>query len=168
MKLIRAPRQAGKTTTIINLSNSLEIPIAVGNVHEAKSIKRRAKKMGLNFIPEPFIFTIDNLRGRKKFLIDNLDLINKRRILKFGLQFGGLDFEIPFATYTSFNESVQIMYIIMNKGVNMPLPTPNEEETKEEFMSRCMSNSVMNEEFKDKGQRYSVCETRWEDDKEDD
>lgn len=116
MKLIRAPRQAGKTTTIINLSNSLEIPIAVGNVYEAKDIKKRAKQMGLDFLPEPFIFTINNLRSRKKFLIDNLDLINKRKVLKFGLQFGDLDLEIPFATYTSFNEAVQIMYIIMNKG----------------------------------------------------
>jgi len=44
----------------------------------------------------------------------------------------------------------------------MPLPTPNEEENKEEFMNRCMSDDKMNEEFEDKGQRYSVCETRWE------
>lgn len=116
MKLLQAPRQSGKTTTIINLSNNLEIPIAVSNSGEAKTLKRRAKNMGINFLPEPFIFSIENLRGRNEFLIDNLDLINEREILKFGLQFGDLSFKVPFATYTSFNESVQIMYIIMNIG----------------------------------------------------
>lgn len=50
----------------------------------------------------------------------------------------------------------------------MPLPIPDKEETKKDFMSRCMSDSKMNEEFEDSGQRYSVCETRWEDSKEDD
>lgn len=44
----------------------------------------------------------------------------------------------------------------------MPLPTPNKEEKKQDFMSRCMSNEKMKEEFEENGQRYSVCETQWE------
>lgn len=44
----------------------------------------------------------------------------------------------------------------------MPLPKPKKDEEKEEFMERCMSSEVMKKEFKDKDQRYAVCERRWE------
>jgi hypothetical protein len=37
------------------------------------------------------------------------------------------------------------------------LVKPNNTETHEEFMSRCMADSKMNEEFSDKEQRYAVC-----------
>jgi hypothetical protein len=39
----------------------------------------------------------------------------------------------------------------------MPLPKRGEKETKEEFISRCMSDDKVNEEFPDNGQRYAVC-----------
>jgi len=44
----------------------------------------------------------------------------------------------------------------------MPLPTPNENETHDEFMERCMSNETMQEEYPDEDQRYAVCQTQWE------
>ena len=39
----------------------------------------------------------------------------------------------------------------------MPLPKPKSGEKEQDFISRCMSNSVMKEEFKDKDQRVAVC-----------
>lgn len=39
----------------------------------------------------------------------------------------------------------------------MPLPQRGEKETKEEFISRCMSDDKVNEEFPDNSQRYAVC-----------
>lgn len=47
----------------------------------------------------------------------------------------------------------------------MPLPQPNDDEAKEEFMSRCMADELMNEEYEDEGQRYAVCETQWQEGK---
>ena len=46
----------------------------------------------------------------------------------------------------------------------MPIPKPNQNETKQEFMDRCMSDSVMIEDYDDK-QRYAVCETQTEQNK---
>ena len=42
----------------------------------------------------------------------------------------------------------------------MPLPTPNG-EPKEEFISSCMDNETMKEEFPDKGQRLAVCNSQY-------
>jgi len=39
----------------------------------------------------------------------------------------------------------------------MPLPTQNQGESKEEFISRCMADSKMNQEYPDKDQRFAVC-----------
>tara|TARA_R100000008_G_scaffold50653_1_gene30308 strand:+ start:1062 stop:1217 length:156 start_codon:yes stop_codon:yes gene_type:complete len=39
----------------------------------------------------------------------------------------------------------------------MPLPTPQSQEPRGKFMSRCMSDSVMNKEFPDAKQRAAVC-----------
>ena len=47
----------------------------------------------------------------------------------------------------------------------MPLPEPNEGETHDEFVDRCMANPTMNEEHPDNDQRYAICEGIWEDDK---
>ena len=45
----------------------------------------------------------------------------------------------------------------------MPMPTPNKQnESKDEWMKRCMGDSVMNEEFPDEGQRYAICNSKWE------
>ena len=39
----------------------------------------------------------------------------------------------------------------------MPLPNRNPREGKDDFISRCMSDSKMNSEFSDSKQRYAVC-----------
>lgn len=39
----------------------------------------------------------------------------------------------------------------------MPIPTPNENEDKQKFVSRCMSDEVMKKDYKDTKQRVAVC-----------
>ena len=39
----------------------------------------------------------------------------------------------------------------------MPLPQKNRDESKQKFLSRCMSNTTMNKEYPDEKQRYAVC-----------
>ena len=48
----------------------------------------------------------------------------------------------------------------------MPLPTPNKNEEKQEFLERCMSNNKMKEEFPNNSNRYAVCNTKWEEKEE--
>ena len=43
----------------------------------------------------------------------------------------------------------------------MPLPTPKENETKSEFVSRCISELTHANEFKSKTQRIAVCYSQW-------
>ena len=43
----------------------------------------------------------------------------------------------------------------------MPMPRPEKDETKDEFIDRCMSDGVMNEEYPDKDQRYAICNSIW-------
>ena len=43
----------------------------------------------------------------------------------------------------------------------MPIPSPNAKEEKNDFISRCMSNGVMQKEFPDSKQRVAVCHTSW-------
>mgnify|MGYP001598339062 CR=1 FL=1 len=47
----------------------------------------------------------------------------------------------------------------------MPLPTPNPDEKKDNFVDRCMGNDTMNDEFPDRSQRRAVCERKWDEDK---
>jgi len=42
-----------------------------------------------------------------------------------------------------------------------PIPSPRSEEPKKTFISRCMSDSVMNKEFPDIKQRNAVCYRQW-------
>ena len=44
----------------------------------------------------------------------------------------------------------------------MPLPTPKKEETKDGFVSRCIENDVMNDEFPNLSQRIAVCVSQWD------
>lgn len=44
----------------------------------------------------------------------------------------------------------------------MPLPTKNKGETKKDFLSRCMGDNVMVEEYPDQDQRYQVCLSQWD------
>lgn len=39
----------------------------------------------------------------------------------------------------------------------MPLPNPGQKESKDEFLSRCMSDDTMNKEYPDRSQRYAIC-----------
>ena len=39
----------------------------------------------------------------------------------------------------------------------MPLPQQGEKESKKDFISRCMSDPKVNEEFPDNSQRFAVC-----------
>ena len=39
----------------------------------------------------------------------------------------------------------------------MPLPKPSEKEKEQEFVSRCMSDSMMLDDYKDQKQRAAVC-----------
>src|SRR5574343_1239389 len=43
-----------------------------------------------------------------------------------------------------------------------PIPTPNNED-KDTFVKRCMSDYTMVNEYPDEKQRYAVCLTSWED-----
>jgi phage head maturation protease len=43
----------------------------------------------------------------------------------------------------------------------MPLPTPNEGETEQEFISRCMGDDTANEDFPEQQQRAAVCYRQW-------
>jgi len=43
----------------------------------------------------------------------------------------------------------------------MPLPTPGEGESHDEFVSRCMGDATMVEEFDESDQRAAVCERQW-------
>jgi ATP-dependent Clp protease protease subunit len=52
-------------------------------------------------------------------------------------------------------------------GTNMPLPTPNEGESKDEFIDRCMDDDNAIEEYPDEEQRRAVCETQWDQGEED-
>lgn len=49
----------------------------------------------------------------------------------------------------------------------MPIPTPNKDEKKDDFVARCMGNSTMVKEYPDEDQRYAVCISKWNDKKED-
>lgn len=44
----------------------------------------------------------------------------------------------------------------------MPLPTPTPQETQSEFMSRCMGDDIMQQEYPDQEQRSGVCHSLWE------
>ena len=45
----------------------------------------------------------------------------------------------------------------------MPIPTPNNKESRQEFLNRCMSDSTMLTEFPNDAQRFAVCQTNWKD-----
>ncbi len=44
----------------------------------------------------------------------------------------------------------------------MPIPNPGKKESKNEFISRCMGDNVMNKDYEQK-QRYAICMSQWED-----
>lgn len=46
----------------------------------------------------------------------------------------------------------------------MPLPKPKANESRNDFMQRCMADNTMNKEFPNKAQRFAVCVTQYTDD----
>jgi len=44
----------------------------------------------------------------------------------------------------------------------MPLPKPKTNESKSDFLDRCMGDSVANKEFPDEKQRFAMCNSQWE------
>lgn len=48
----------------------------------------------------------------------------------------------------------------------MPIPKPNDGESKENFIERCMGNPTMNEDYSDNSQRFAVCQSAWRTKKE--
>lgn len=49
----------------------------------------------------------------------------------------------------------------------MPLPTPNTNESKDDFISRCMGDDTTTGDFPEADQRRAVCESQWDDSKKD-
>lgn len=49
----------------------------------------------------------------------------------------------------------------------MPAPKPNTGESREDFISRCMGDEMMVEEFEENDQRFAVCQDIWERNKPD-
>ena len=45
----------------------------------------------------------------------------------------------------------------------MPIPKPNKDESKSEFIQRCMTNDKMVSEYENTDQRLAVCSTSYED-----
>jgi hypothetical protein len=48
------------------------------------------------------------------------------------------------------------------EGNDMPLPEPSGAEKKNDFIARCMEDSVMQKEFPSRDQRLAVCVNQWE------
>lgn len=44
----------------------------------------------------------------------------------------------------------------------MPIPKPKAGESQDDFVSRCMENDTMKEEYPDKDQRLAICHSQWE------
>jgi regulator of replication initiation timing len=44
----------------------------------------------------------------------------------------------------------------------MPLPIPHEDESKDDFVSRCMSDDILLEEYPDENQRLAICHSQFE------
>ena len=48
----------------------------------------------------------------------------------------------------------------------MPIPRPNKDEEQDAFMSRCMGDETMNEEYEDADQRAAICHSAWREEHE--
>ena len=43
----------------------------------------------------------------------------------------------------------------------MPIPQPQADEDRDQFIARCMANPTMREDFSNVGQRAAVCYEQW-------
>ena len=48
----------------------------------------------------------------------------------------------------------------------MPIPKPKNNESKDDFIERCMGDDVMNSEYPDNDQRFGICQTQWKEKKQ--
>ena len=44
----------------------------------------------------------------------------------------------------------------------MPIPKPKQGERREDFLSRCLSSDIMQQEYSDNSQRMAVCSTAYD------
>lgn len=47
-------------------------------------------------------------------------------------------------------------------AVNYVMPTPNDGEERQDFLRRCMEDSVMRTEYPRTDQRVAVCQAQWQ------
>ena len=71
------------------------------------------------------------------------------------LEEGGLVLPLDTPSYRVYYEGV--------KEKMKPLPIPNQGESENDFVSRCMGNDAMNREYPDNAQRSAVCFRQWKD-----
>lgn len=45
----------------------------------------------------------------------------------------------------------------------MPIPKPKKDETKDDFLKRCMADKIMLKEYPEKDQRFAICNKQWDD-----
>lgn len=43
----------------------------------------------------------------------------------------------------------------------MPIPNPQQDETRKEYVERCMGETTMVDEYPDNKQRFAVCNVQW-------
>ena len=51
---------------------------------------------------------------------------------------------------------------IHREDQTMPLPKPRDNETKKDFLDRCMGEKSMVDEYDDEKQRYAICNSQWD------
>ena len=56
-----------------------------------------------------------------------------------------------------------VALFIFLKLTTMPVPIPKDKDKKADYISRCMRDDKMNEEFPVAAQRLAVCATKWKD-----
>jgi len=54
-----------------------------------------------------------------------------------------------------------VAVVKIKRNNNMPIPSPKGPEQKKDFVSKCMSDSVMSNEFPEEKQRAAVCFSKW-------
>lgn len=79
MRIIKGPRQSGKTTELIKLAAEHNAYIVVPSYEAAEAVAKKAREMGLD-IPFPTMYSTFMrgefyARGIRAFIIDNVDAL---------------------------------------------------------------------------------------------
>jgi len=136
------------------------LPLA-GSAPEEKEIKARPELAGVSFMIRKWLaleYAVAPVQSNPDALVT---AVNKAKEL--GLEVPGVIFEetgmvIPFdipSLDTFFADTKQ----------TKPLPTPNTGESKQDFISRCMGNDSMGNEYPEMEQRVAVCNAQWDEHK---